>query len=280
MRTHQEQTIAWLNARRLKRIEAPDPDVWTRSPSPPRHSYGEGDSDEEMKRRYAPASERTRRQEVASSDESESKKKKEKRKEKRRKPSKGSDVSDASEEKKRNDSEERQNSPDRRRAEDMEEAVSLMQAVVDAQAKKTAEEEDKDIVGPKPLPKHDSAVSYGGRMLPGEADAIARFVKENKRIPRRGEIGLTSNQIEAFETAGYVMSGNRHKRMTAVRLRKEAQVYSAEEQKALAALGFEEKMAKETKVLAGFRLLVGQKKSGAQAGGPPSPPAAPPADPP
>jgi hypothetical protein len=35
---------------------------------------------------------------------------------------------------------------------------------------------------------------------------MAAFVAEGARIPRRGEIGLESNQIEAFEKAGYVMS--------------------------------------------------------------------------
>ena len=38
---------------------------------------------------------------------------------------------------------------------------------------------------------------------------MAEYVKKGKRIPRRGEIGLTSNEIEAFEDAGYVMSGSR-----------------------------------------------------------------------
>ena len=59
-------------------------------------------------------------------------------------------------------------------------------------------------------------------MLKGEGEAMAQYVESNKRIPRRGEVGLTSDQIEEFESIGYVMSGSRHKRMTAVRLKKEA----------------------------------------------------------
>ena len=70
---------------------------------------------------------------------------------------------------------------------------------------------------------------YGHALLPGEGEAMAEFVKMGKRIPRRGEIGLTSGEIETFETSGYVMSGSRHRRMEAVRLRKENQVYSADE---------------------------------------------------
>lgn len=46
------------------------------------------------------------------------------------------------------------------------------------------------------------------------------YVESNQRIPRRGEIGLSSDQIEKFEQSGYVMSGSRHRRMNAVRMRK------------------------------------------------------------
>ena len=39
---------------------------------------------------------------------------------------------------------------------------------------------------------------------------MAAFVEEGKRIPRRGEIGLTSEEIDDFEHIGYVMSGSRY----------------------------------------------------------------------
>lgn len=71
--------------------------------------------------------------------------------------------------------------------------------------------------------------SFGGALLPGEGAAMANYVKAGKRIPRRGEIGLTSNEITSFEDEGYVMSGSRHRRMEAVRIRKENQIYSADE---------------------------------------------------
>lgn len=48
---------------------------------------------------------------------------------------------------------------------------------------------------------------------------MAAFVQSGQRIPRRGEVGLDSNQIEKFEQAGFVMSGSRHSRMNAVRIR-------------------------------------------------------------
>lgn len=55
---------------------------------------------------------------------------------------------------------------------------------------------------------------------------MAAFVQSGKRIPRRGEVGLSADQIEHFETLGYVMSGSRHSRMNAIRIRKENQVSS------------------------------------------------------
>ena len=57
---------------------------------------------------------------------------------------------------------------------------------------------------------HTFVCSFGGALLPGEGEAMAEYVKAGKRIPRRGEIGLTSNEISTFESAGYVMSGSRY----------------------------------------------------------------------
>lgn len=55
-----------------------------------------------------------------------------------------------------------------------------------------------------------SSKDYGKALLPGEGAAMAAYVAEGKRIPRRGEIGLTSDQIAAYESVGYVMSGSRY----------------------------------------------------------------------
>ena len=90
--------------------------------------------------------------------------------------------------------------------------------------------------------------SFGGALLAGEGDAMAAFVAEGKRIPRRGEIGLLSEEIAAFEAEGYVTSGSRHRRMEAVRIRKENQIYSADERRALAMFHWEERQKKEAKV--------------------------------
>ena len=110
-------------------------------------------------------------------------------------------------------------------------------------------------------------MNYGGALLPGEGDAIAQFVQQNMRIPRRGEIGWKGDEIESLETQGFVMSGSRHARMNAVRLRKENQVYSAEEKRALALITFEEKQQKENKVVGDFRAMLTKQMGGADPNG-------------
>ena len=117
------------------------------------------------------------------------------------------------------------------------------------------EDEDSDY-GPVSHNQLDVGVSYGGNLLSGEGAAMAQFIQQNKRIPRRGEIGLRSDEIEHFEKVGYVMSGNRHKLMNAVRMRKENQVYTAEERKTLTLLHHEEKVKRDNKILAQFRELI------------------------
>jgi hypothetical protein len=127
----------------------------------------------------------------------------------------------------------------------------------------TADDDDDFQYGPRPAPSIAPTLdtrSYGGALMPGEGAMIASFVQAGKRIPRRGEVGLSSQQIEDFETLGFVMSGSRHKRMNAVRIRKENQVYSAEEKRALSLLNYEEKSAKETKLMADFRKYLQEKQ--------------------
>ena len=122
-------------------------------------------------------------------------------------------------------------------------------------------------MGPMPLPQSDAPESksndtktYGKALLPGEGEALAAYVQQNLRIPRRGEIGYGSQEIDSWETSGYVMSGSRHARMNAVRIRKENQVYSAEEQRALALITLEEKQQKESALLNDFRTMLKEKQ--------------------
>jgi hypothetical protein len=52
------------------------------------------------------------------------------------------------------------------------------------------------------------------------------------------------------------MSGSRHRRMNAIRIRKENQVYSAEEQRALAMYNYEEKANRETQLIQDLKELL------------------------
>lgn len=99
----------------------------------------------------------------------------------------------------------------------------------------------------------------GKALLPGEGAAMAAYVAEGKRIPRRGEIGLTSDEIASYECVGYVMSGSRHRRMEAVRIRKENQIYSADEKRALAMFSKEERQKRENLILGQFKDMINYK---------------------
>lgn len=135
-----------------------------------------------------------------------------------------------------------------------------------SRARQDDADDDGDF-GPRPAvaPTGPDSRSYGSALLPGEGEAIAGYVQAGKRIPRRGEVGLTSVQIENFEKTGYVMSGSRHKRMNAVRLRKEAQVYSVEEKRALSQLNYEEKMQRESRLMSELKKYVGTAEEAAAA---------------
>ncbi|ONK58481.1 uncharacterized protein A4U43_C09F13490 [Asparagus officinalis] len=133
------------------------------------------------------------------------------------------------------------------------EALALKE-MIEAQKKNAAEADA--FVGPVPLPRAEGHISYGGALRPGEGDAIAQYVQQGKRIPRRGEVGLSAEEIQKFESLGYVMSGSRHQRMNAIRIRKENQVYSAEDKRALAMFNYEEKAKREHKVMADLQRLV------------------------
>lgn len=79
----------------------------------------------------------------------------------------------------------------------------------------------------------------------------------NKRIP----IACLIDHRQKLKTyhlrfLRYVMSGSRHARMNAVRLRKENQVFNAEERRALALIMFEEKQQKENEILGNFRKML------------------------
>lgn len=137
------------------------------------------------------------------------------------------------------------------------------------------DDDSESEVGPQPAPvvetrsnKRFDERQYGGALLRGEGSAMAAFLQEdtNVRIPRRGEIGLTSDEIANFEAVGYVMSGSRHKRMNAVRIRKENQVISAEEKRGILKLQKEERQRREAVLREEFQELVSENLKAAETG--------------
>lgn len=123
-------------------------------------------------------------------------------------------------------------------------------------------DEDEDEIGPMPAIVQQNKIDerdYGGALLRGEGSAMASFIQNDERIPRRGEIGLTSNEIESYESVGYVMSGSRHRRMNAVRMRKENQVISAEEKRGILKMQKEEKEKREGLIVTGFKEMLEEK---------------------
>jgi len=201
--------------------------------------------------------ERRKKKKKSKKKEKKSKKKKSKKKKKKKKVSSSSSGSDS-------------DSGSASEPELTAEAEAQMQAMQQAEVNEymnanPVREEGSDEEGPLPAPKVELG-SLGGALLPGEGEAIAQYVAEGKRIPRRGEIGLSSDQIESFEDLGYIMSGSRHRRMNAVRVRKENQVYSAEEKRALQLFNYEEKAKRENQILADFKQLLQEKTAEAGLG--------------
>ena len=220
----------YLKERQEKRDKAPFPDIWSRSPSPPRvedelefnKSVGKrnrGDIDSSM----SPPRKKRRTRSVSPSP------KKKLKKDKKKKKTKSKKID--------------------------EDNVVWTEKHIHIPEKKM----DNRVIGPAPLPENFGEASYGKALLPGEGEAMAAYVQQDKRIPRRGEVGLSAEQIEQYEDMGYVMSGSRHVRMNAVRLRKENQIYSAEEKLALARHNYEERAKRENELLAGFRETLAAK---------------------
>lgn len=271
-RQRQDAFIARRLQERERIGESGCPEVWGYSPR-----VREPDSDE-----HTPVEEDVKNSssETSSEEEKKKKKKKKKKKSKKKKNRKHSDdsesESDSEEElkkKKRKKKSKKKKSKKKKAKKNQKESSNSSSDQSDA------EEEDMNeiswvektgvgehVVGPEAplthLSQDDKPLDFGHALLPGEGAAMAEFVKAGKRIPRRGEIGLTSNEISEFEKSGYVMSGSRHRRMEAVRLRKENQIYSADEKRALASFNQEERRKRESKILSSFREMVYRKTKG------------------
>ncbi|XP_028315467.1 NF-kappa-B-activating protein [Gouania willdenowi] len=239
------------------RVKEPDSDEFTPVEEDEKNSSSssESSSGEEKKKKKKRKKSKKRKNKKHSedsesnSDEEEMKKKKKKKKSKKSKKSKKKKVKKSRRESSDSGSE------DSEEEEDLSAVLWVEKTCV-----------DEHIVGPEAplthMSQEDKPLDFGHALLPGEGAAMAEYVKAGKRIPRRGEIGLTSNEIADFEKSGYVMSGSRHRRMEAVRLRKENQIYSADEKRALASFNQEERRKRESKILSSFREMVYRKTKG------------------
>lgn len=243
------------------RVKEPDSDEFTPVEEDEKNSSSESSSEEEKKKKKKKKKKKSKKRKTkkhsedseleSDSEEEEVKKKKKKKKSKKSKKSKKKKTKKSRKESSDSSSEESDE-------EEEDEAGGLMWV------EKTGI--DEHIVGPEAPLTHmsqdDKPLDFGHALLPGEGAAMAEYVKAGKRIPRRGEIGLTSDEIANFEKSGYVMSGSRHRRMEAVRLRKENQIYSADEKRALASFNQEERRKRESKILSSFREMVYRKTKG------------------
>ncbi|GFN93322.1 NF-kappa-b-activating protein [Plakobranchus ocellatus] len=221
------------------------PEVWARSPEKP-ETDSETEVGKKKKREKGPKAEddqsdgESKKKKRKSSKKSKKEKKRKRSKKKHKKKAKASSTESDSE----SDSD-----------------AEVEEVWLEKTKKPSKAEDGEETVGPLPYVESNSLTEkdFGRALLPGEGAAMAAYIAEGKRIPRRGEIGLTSDEIEAYETVGYVMSGSRHRRMEAVRLRKENQIYSADEKRALATFNHEERSKREAKILSQFRSMVHEK---------------------
>lgn len=127
--------------------------------------------------------------------------------------------------------------------------------------RETEANDSEEEIGPRPIKieydkKEERKLYQGMNINLTEAQLYAQYIQRGKRIPRRGEVGITSNEIEYFESIGYVMSGTRHKKMNAARQRIEGKVYSAEDKRALSIFNLEENLRKEKNIINGFLYML------------------------
>lgn len=161
------------------------PHIWGRSPAPDESEGGSSSVEEEdVKRELKKKSKKDKKEKKSKKHKKEKRKKKKKKKKRKVSSSSGESSSDG---------------------EGEEEWVEKTSDTMKTDANSDTE---TDTVGPQQ--KAHATLTHkemGKALLPGEGAAMAAYVAEGKRIPRRGEIGLTSDQIAQFESVGYVMSG-------------------------------------------------------------------------
>lgn len=243
------------------------PEAWSKSPTQIEYSSDEENEDlSKHKDSILPKDRKRKRHDAKKKKSKKQKKEKKAKKEKKREKKAKREAKREKRKKKKAKKDTESSSSDSSSSSDEEEEVWVEKTAVTDKPKpkkgsSSDDSGDDSVVGPAPKPHVTlSAKDFGKALLPGEGAAMAAYVAEGKRIPRRGEIGLTSDEIASYESVGYVMSGSRHRRMEAVRIRKENQIYSADEKRALAMFSKEERQKRENLILGQFREMINQKK--------------------
>ncbi|KAG9220590.1 hypothetical protein CCMSSC00406_0003689 [Pleurotus cornucopiae] len=268
----------YMESRRIER-ESKVVDIWPPSPKAPRKRLDDSDTDDEDRRdRDRDRKHRHSKHHHHKSSKSSKRRKVESKPRRRSSPSPSPSKSPVTSEDERPSRASRDRDRDRDR-EDMPPPPlpphvpppSTSNANASGPPRENNDDDDEE-VGPKPLhaapAKRVDERAYGGALLRGEGSAMAAFLQDDTdvRIPRRGEIGLTSDEIAKYESVGYVMSGSRHRRMNAVRMRKENQVISAEEKRGILKLQREERARRESILREEFTALVEDNLKGGAVG--------------
>ncbi|XP_077279537.1 NKAP-like protein isoform X2 [Temnothorax americanus] len=239
------------------------PEAWTRSPT--QIEYSSDEEDEDLSKRKDNASPKDRERKRHDTEKKKSKKLKKEKKARKEKKAEKEAKREKRKKKKAKKEIDGSSSDDSGSDNSSDEEVWVEKTMVTDKPKPKKDSSSDDsgddgMVGPAPKPHVTlSAKDFGKALLPGEGAAMAAYVAEGKRIPRRGEIGLTSEEIASYESVG-------HRRMEAVRIRKENQIYSADEKRALAMFSKEERQKRENLILGQFREMINHKKMAQEKG--------------
>lgn len=207
----------FMQSRRLQREiigEEGAPSAWAESPSPRESSDDEKEKALEKKASKKASKKAKKKKKKKSGDKNEKKKKKSSKKHRKKDKSSKKRKKKISSSEGSSDSSSSGSSSGEDEGEEWVEKSMVGKKGGSARAgsSKGGAMEDElgdEVVGPIKTSGNLSLKDLGRALLPGEGAAMAAYVTEGKRIPRRGEIGLTSDEIANFEDVGYVMSGSR-----------------------------------------------------------------------
>ncbi|SIO73836.1 UPF0396 protein [Babesia microti strain RI] len=116
---------------------------------------------------------------------------------------------------------------------------------------KNYSDSDEDY-GPMPMAVHETAINKSindePQIAEGKSRTLTQYALNDNRISRKAA-GMTPEEVEKYESLGYVMSGSSHWRMNQAKLLKEKEHYSVEDQRSKAILNPEERANKEVELI-------------------------------